>query len=123
MKTRGQASVPRPTIEWRKKTSAAPRAPPIPLSKEYLRDFYERNHARRLSLFGSVLTERFRPESDIDVLVKFEAKLYPGLSVWLAWRSSFGRSSAGKSAFALRWSVGMRNRLIHGYREVDLEGV
>jgi predicted nucleotidyltransferase len=43
-----------------------------------LRDFCERNHVRRLSLFGSVLTERFRPESDIDVVVEFEAGYTPG---------------------------------------------
>jgi uncharacterized protein len=35
--------------------------------------FCGRNHIRKLSLFGSILTNRFRPESDIDVLVEFEA--------------------------------------------------
>jgi predicted nucleotidyltransferase len=34
--------------------------------------FCARNHIRKLSLFGSILTNRFRPESDIDVLVEFE---------------------------------------------------
>ena len=38
-----------------------------------------RNHIRKLSLFGSILTSRFRPESDIDVLVEFE----PGSKVTL----------------------------------------
>ena len=32
-----------------------------------------RNRVRKLSLFGSVLTPRFRPESDVDFLVEFEA--------------------------------------------------
>lgn len=31
-----------------------------------------RNHVRKLSLFGSILTDRFRPDSDVDVLVEFE---------------------------------------------------
>ncbi len=35
-------------------------------------EFCERNHIRKLSLFGSVLREDYRPDSDIDVLVEFE---------------------------------------------------
>lgn len=34
--------------------------------------FCRRHHVRRLSLFGSVLREDFRPDSDVDVLVQFE---------------------------------------------------
>ena len=52
---------------------------PIAIPKEFLREFYERNHIRKLSLFGSVLTPRFRPESDIDVLVEFDPGHTPGL--------------------------------------------
>lgn len=44
-----------------------------------MREFCERNHIRKLSLFGSVLTPRFRPESDIDMLVEFDPKHIPGL--------------------------------------------
>jgi uncharacterized protein len=47
----------------------APPGLPISIPKDYLREFCERNHVRKLSLFGSVLTERFRPESDVDMLV------------------------------------------------------
>ena len=39
--------------------------------------FCAQNHIRRLSLFGSILTDRFRPDSDVDVLVEFE----PGATV------------------------------------------
>ena len=52
---------------------------PIAIPKEFLREFCERNHIRKLSLFGSVLTSRFRPESDIDVLVEFDPGHTPGL--------------------------------------------
>jgi hypothetical protein len=31
-----------------------------------------RYHVRRLALFGSVLRDDFRPDSDVDVLVSFE---------------------------------------------------
>jgi len=34
--------------------------------------FCQRNRISRLSFFGSILTEAFRPDSDIDVLVSFE---------------------------------------------------
>src|SRR5213078_4304219 len=33
-------------------------------------------------LFGSVLTDHFRPDSDIDVLVKFEPGHTPGLAIF-----------------------------------------
>lgn len=51
--------------------------PAIP--RERLADFCRRNHIRRLSLFGSVLRDDFRADSDIDVLVEFEPGHVPGL--------------------------------------------
>ena len=42
-------------------------------------EFCKRNHICRLSFFGSVLRDDFRPDSDIDVLVRFE----PGYPVGL----------------------------------------
>jgi uncharacterized protein len=59
-------------------SSTTPSTPPIAIPNEYLREFCERNHIRRLSLFGSVLTERFRPDSDVDMLVEFEPGHTPG---------------------------------------------
>ena len=44
----------------------------LALPQAEIEEFCQRNHIRRLSLFGSVLTPHFRPESDIDVLVEFE---------------------------------------------------
>ena len=51
----------------------------INLSNEEIADFCGRHHIRRLSLFGSVLREDFRPDSDVDVLVEFEEGHVPGL--------------------------------------------
>ena len=34
--------------------------------------FCRRHHIRKLSLFGSVLRDDFRPDSDVDVLVEFK---------------------------------------------------
>lgn len=50
----------------------------VPSSK--LADFCRRHHIRRLSLFGSVLRDDFRPDSDVDVLVEFEPGHTPGLA-------------------------------------------
>jgi predicted nucleotidyltransferase len=42
-------------------------------------EFCQKNHIRRLALFGSVLRDDFRPDSDVDVLVEFEPGHTPGL--------------------------------------------
>jgi len=34
----------------------------------------QRHHVRQLALFGSVLRDDFRPDSDVDVLVEFEPR-------------------------------------------------
>ncbi len=39
---------------------------------EAIADFCRRNGIRKLALFGSVLRDDFRPDSDVDVLVEFE---------------------------------------------------
>jgi len=49
------------------------------LPAPFIAEFCERNHIRKLSLFGSVLTPRFRPDSDIDVLVDFQPGHVPSL--------------------------------------------
>ena len=53
-------------------------APQLAISREEIEAFCLRNHIRKLSLFGSILTPRFREESDIDILVEFEAGRVPG---------------------------------------------
>jgi len=44
-----------------------------------LGDFCRRHHISRLSLFGSVLSDRFTDKSDVDVLVEFKPGMTPGL--------------------------------------------
>jgi uncharacterized protein len=43
----------------------------FPLSRDELRNFCRRWQVRELSIFGSVLRDDFRDDSDIDVLVSF----------------------------------------------------
>lgn len=49
------------------------------IDKMTLARFCRRHHIRRLSLFGSHLTGRERPDSDVDLLVEFEPGRAPGL--------------------------------------------
>jgi predicted nucleotidyltransferase len=50
----------------------------INLPQDRIAEFCRRYHIRRLSLFGSVLREDFRPDSDVDMLVEFEPSHEPG---------------------------------------------
>ncbi len=50
----------------------------IPIDRGALAEFCEHHHVRKLSLFGSVLRQDFRPDSDVDVLVEFEPGHVPG---------------------------------------------
>ena len=43
----------------------------LPIQRDQVAAFCERNGIRRLSLFGSVLRGDFGPKSDVDVLVEF----------------------------------------------------
>ena len=51
----------------------------IELQKEQLTQFCRKNGIKTLSLFGSVLSDDFGPDSDIDVLVEFK----PGTRIGL----------------------------------------
>lgn len=42
------------------------------MPREAVAGFCRKHHIRRLALFGSVLRDDFRPDSDVDVLVEFE---------------------------------------------------
>jgi hypothetical protein len=51
----------------------------IAIDRHAIADFSRRHHICRLALFGSVLRETFRPDSDVDVLVEFDAGQSIGL--------------------------------------------
>jgi hypothetical protein len=53
--------------------------PRINISSEQIADFCRRHHIRKLALFGSVLRDDFRPDSDVDVLLEFEEDVRIGL--------------------------------------------
>ena len=49
------------------------------LPEKKIIDFCEKNYITKLSLFGSVLREDFRIDSDLDFLVEFKPGKIPGL--------------------------------------------
>ena len=55
--------------------------PRISVPHEKISSFCQRHHIRKLSLFGSVLRDDFRPDSDVDVLVEFESGYVPGFEI------------------------------------------
>ncbi len=52
----------------------------IEIPTDKIAEFCQRNHIRRLALFGSVLRDDFTPESDVDALVEFEPKARVGFA-------------------------------------------
>lgn len=44
----------------------------IDIPRDEIAEFCQRNRVRRMALFGSVIRDDFRPESDVDILVEFE---------------------------------------------------
>jgi len=55
------------------------REPRVSIPRSTLRQFCRRHGIRRLALFGSVLGDAFRPDSDVDVLVDFQEEAVVGL--------------------------------------------
>lgn len=53
--------------------------PKIKIPKEKIAQFCEKNSISTMSLFGSVLTDQFKPTSDVDFLVEFQPDHIPTL--------------------------------------------
>ena len=53
-------------------------APTIALDHREIAEFFRKHNIRKLSLFGSMLRDDFKPDSDVDVLVDFEPGHVPG---------------------------------------------
>lgn len=51
----------------------------ITIPKESIIHFCIQHHIKRLALFGSVLRDDFRPDSDIDVVVEFTSDKRVGM--------------------------------------------
>ena len=49
------------------------------ITRDELKNFCQKHHITKMSLFGSAIRDELKPESDIDVLVEFDRKHIPGL--------------------------------------------
>ena len=52
---------------------------PIEIDQEQVAGFCQRHAITKLAFFGSILTDHFGPESDVDVLVEFDPDRIPTL--------------------------------------------
>jgi len=52
---------------------------PLKIAQDRIARFCQKHHIVRPALFGSVLTERFTEDSDVDVLVEFDSDHIPGM--------------------------------------------
>ncbi len=55
----------------------------VAVPREELAAFCRRRHIGWLAFVGSVLTDEFRPDSDIDVLVKIDLLIRQDLNRWI----------------------------------------
>ena len=62
----------------------------LQIPQDKVADFCRRHRIRKLALFGSVLREDFRPDSDVDVLVEFEPEAHHGLFAMVRMQSELG---------------------------------
>jgi len=51
----------------------------IEIPRERIAEFCRKHHIRKLSFFGSVISDHFTQDSDVDVLVEFEPGQVIGL--------------------------------------------
>ena len=70
-------------------------SPQISIDRDAVSAFCQRHHIKRLALFGSVLRDDFRPDSDIDVIVEFQPGHVPGLD-FVAIEREFSRLLEGR---------------------------
>ena len=68
----------------------------IEVNNKELSEFCRRNSVKRLSLFGSVLTERFSESSYVDVLVEFQPDTRVGYLRMAAMERELSRVFGGR---------------------------
>ena len=57
------------------------KTPHIQIPAEELKAFCRKHHIQKLSFFGSVLDDNFKPQSDVDILVEFAPGHTPGWEI------------------------------------------
>ncbi len=67
-------------------------APAVELPMDEIAELCKRYHVTELSLFGSVLRDDFRPDSDVDILVTFEENAPIGLFEFVDLQDALAKS-------------------------------
>lgn len=98
----------------------------IPLPEDKIAEVCRRHGVRELAVFGSVLTDDFRPDSDVDFLVTFEnpQNLGPWMSRLTNLQEELGKVTGRKADVALRdglkWVI--RDRVLASARVIYANG-
>ena len=71
----------------------------IQVDNNQIADFCRRHYISKLAFFGSVLRDDFRSDSDVDVLVEFEAEHIPGLFGLMRMQSEFSQMVGREADF------------------------
>ena len=90
-------------------------------SREQIAAFCERHHIRKLSLFGSVLREDFRPESDVDVLVEFQPGCVPGYFRLFDLEQELSGLFGGRTSERAGENR-KETEIVHGFSELSCDG-
>lgn len=77
----------------------------VSVSFDEIEGFCQRWHITELALFGSVLRDDFRPDSDIDVLVSFDPRFHRGLHETIQMRDELQRLFDRKVDFIVRSAI------------------
>lgn len=86
----------------------------IPIPIDALVAFARRWGLQELSLFGSILRDDFRPESDIDVLVVLEPGRRPSCDEWLEMSEQLER------LFGRDVDLVERSRIVNPFRRHEI---
>ena len=68
----------------------------VKIQQEKLMRYCKKNHIKKLALFGSILRDDFRSDSDIDILVEFEKEHTPGFFDLVRMEEQLSRFFQGK---------------------------
>ena len=87
----------------------------IELDSAAIRDFCKKWRIKELSVFGSILRDDFRPDSDVDVLVEFEPGHTPGWEI-IEIEDELGRLLGGRRVDMVNpkfLNRRLRDRILH----------
>jgi len=78
---------------------------PVQLDPDRLAEFCRKWKVTEFSVFGSVLRQDFRPESDVDVLLRFDPEARPTLFTLVAMQQELEQLTGRRVDIAERDSV------------------